>query len=77
MLSPLDAKLREAMQIELVKLQHTVGITFVVVTHDQDEALSMAERIAVMENGNIKQLAPRDNYTKPHKTVLSPILSGG
>ncbi len=57
-LSALDAKLREAMQLELVKLQHSVGITFVIVTHNQDEALSMADRIAVMEAGKIKQIAP-------------------
>ncbi|MFZ5789809.1 MAG: ABC transporter ATP-binding protein [Pseudomonadota bacterium] len=57
-LSALDAKLREAMQLELVRLQKTVGITFVIVTHDQDEALSMANRIAVMERGKVKQIAP-------------------
>jgi len=57
-LSALDAKLREAMQLELVRLQKTVGITFVIVTHDQDEALSMADRIAVMERGRVRQVAP-------------------
>ncbi|MDX1431633.1 MAG: ABC transporter ATP-binding protein [Gammaproteobacteria bacterium] len=57
-LSALDAKLREAMQLELVRLQHAVGITFVIVTHDQDEALSMADRIAVMESGKVRQIAP-------------------
>ena len=57
-LSALDAKLREAMQLELVHLQETVGITFVIVTHDQHEALSMANRIAVMEAGKVRQLAP-------------------
>ncbi len=57
-LSALDAKLREQMQLELVRLQQSVGITFVIVTHDQDEALSMADRIAVMENGRVRQLAP-------------------
>ena len=57
-LSALDAKLREAMQLELMKLQKTVGITFIIVTHDQDEALSMADRIAVMENGVVRQVAP-------------------
>ena len=50
-LSALDAKLRAAMQLELVRLQQTVGITFIIVTHDQDEALSMADRVAVMEAG--------------------------
>ncbi len=57
-LSALDAKLREAMQLELVRLQHSVGITFVIVTHDQSEALSMADRIAVMESGKVRQVAP-------------------
>ncbi len=57
-LSALDAKLREAMQLELVRLQHAVGITFVIVTHDQHEALSMANRIAVMEDGKVRQIAP-------------------
>ena len=57
-LSALDAKLREAMRLELVNLQHMVGITFVIVTHDQDEALSMADRIAVMEKGKVRQVAP-------------------
>jgi len=57
-LSALDAKLREAMQIELVRLQQSVGITFVIVTHDQEEALSMANRIAVMEKGVVRQVAP-------------------
>ena len=57
-LSALDAKLREAMQLELVRLQKTVGITFVIVTHDQSEALSMANRIAVMSQGKVQQVAP-------------------
>ena len=57
-LSALDAKLREAMQLELVRLQNAVGITFVIVTHDQHEALSMANRIAVMEAGKVRQVAP-------------------
>jgi len=57
-LSALDAKLREAMRLELVSLQHSVGITFVIVTHDQNEALSMADRVAVMEAGKVRQIAP-------------------
>jgi len=57
-LSALDAKLREAMQLELVRLQKVVGITFVIVTHDQNEALSMADRIAVISQGRVRQLAP-------------------
>lgn len=57
-LSALDAKLREAMQLEMVHLQKTVGITFLIVTHDQSEALSMAGRIAVMHQGSVRQIAP-------------------
>ena len=74
-LSALDAKLREAMQNELVKLQHTVGITFVVVTHDQDEALSMAERVAVMESGRIRQLdTPRNLYESPANRFVADFV---
>lgn len=57
-LSALDAKLREAMRLEMVNLQETVGITFIIVTHDQSEALSMATRIAVMNEGEVQQIAP-------------------
>ncbi|MGI9296664.1 MAG: ABC transporter ATP-binding protein [Gammaproteobacteria bacterium] len=74
-LSALDAKLREAMQTELVKLQHAVGITFVVVTHDQDEALSMAERIAVMDDGKIMQLdTPRNLYERPANRFVADFI---
>ena len=59
-LSALDKKLREDMQLELVRLQHEVGITFVIVTHDQEEALSMADRIAVMDRGRVLQVASPD-----------------
>ncbi len=65
-LGALDLKLREEMQIELKNLQRTLGITFVFVTHDQGEALSMADRIAVFNQGRIEQLAtPRELYTRP------------
>ena len=65
-LSALDAKLREAMRLELVNLQDTIGITFIFVTHDQDEALSMADRIAVMERGRVRQVAePATLYEYP------------
>ena len=74
-LSALDAKLREAMQSELVKLHQTVGITFVVVTHDQDEALSMAQRIAVMEKGSIRQLdTPRNLYETPASRFVADFI---
>jgi spermidine/putrescine transport system ATP-binding protein len=65
-LGALDLKLRQAMQIELKRIQREVGITFVYVTHDQGEALTMSDRIAVMNAGVIEQLAgPRDIYEKP------------
>jgi putative spermidine/putrescine transport system ATP-binding protein len=65
-LGALDLKLREEMQIELKNLQRQLGITFVFVTHDQGEALSMADRVAVFNQGRIEQLAtPRELYTRP------------
>lgn len=70
-LSALDKKLRGEMQLELVRLQHEVGITFVIVTHDQEEALGMATEIAVMKDGRILQIAPpRQLYEHPtHRFV--------
>jgi len=74
-LSALDAKLREQMQLELVRLQHSVGITFVIVTHDQDEALSMADRIAVMQHGKVQQLAPpRELYEFPANRFVADFI---
>lgn len=74
-LSALDAKLREAMQLELRNLQASVGITFVMVTHDQDEALSMADRVAVMESGCVRQLAaPRDLYEYPTSRFVADFI---
>ncbi|MEM7171354.1 MAG: ABC transporter ATP-binding protein [Pseudomonadota bacterium] len=74
-LSALDAKLREAMQLELVRLQHTVGITFIVVTHDQKEALSMANRIAVMDSGRVRQLAsPSELYENPNCQFVADFI---
>ena len=65
-LGALDLKLREEMQIELKSLQKKLGITFVYVTHDQGEALSMADRVAVFNKGRIEQLAvPRELYLRP------------
>jgi len=65
-LSALDKKMREHMQIELIKLQRQVGITFILVTHDQEEALVMSDRIAVMFEGQIAQLAdPETLYRRP------------
>ena len=74
-LSALDAKLRAQMQFELAELQDNVGITFVTVTHDQDEALSMASRIAVMNKGDIAQLAePSDLYEHPANRFVADFI---
>lgn len=74
-LSALDAKLREAMQLELSKLQADVGITFVIVTHDQDEALSMADRIAVMSAGEVQQIgAPEAIYESPSNRFVADFI---
>jgi spermidine/putrescine transport system ATP-binding protein len=65
-LGALDLKLRQAMQVELKRIQREVGITFVYVTHDQNEALTMSDRIAVMNDGVIEQLGPpREIYEHP------------
>jgi putative spermidine/putrescine transport system ATP-binding protein len=65
-LGALDLKLREEMQVELKAIQRDVGITFVFVTHDQGEALSMSNRIAVFNHGRIEQVGtPRDVYERP------------
>jgi spermidine/putrescine transport system ATP-binding protein len=65
-LGALDLKLRQAMQVELKRIQREVGITFVYVTHDQNEALTMSDRIAVMNDGHIEHLgSPRDIYEHP------------
>ncbi|MBA4757448.1 ABC transporter ATP-binding protein [Sphingosinicella sp.] len=74
-LSALDAKLRAAMQFELADLQEQVGITFVTVTHDQDEALSMAGRIAVINRGLVAQLAtPSDLYEFPANRFVADFI---
>ncbi len=74
-LSALDRKLREEMQLELVRLQHEVGITFVIVTHDQDEALSMATHIAVMNQGRILQISdPRTLYERPRSRFVADFI---
>ncbi|MGF1475903.1 MAG: ABC transporter ATP-binding protein [Geminicoccaceae bacterium] len=74
-LSALDKKLREDMQLELVRLQKEVGITFVIVTHDQEEALSMADRIAVMDRGRIAQIAgPKDLYEHPRHRFVAEFI---
>ena len=74
-LSALDRKVREEMQLELKRLQHEVGITFVVVTHDQEEAMSMADRIAVMRHGRLEQLdGPVDLYERPASLFVARFI---
>ncbi len=74
-LSALDAKLRDQMRLELVKLQEQVGITFIMVTHDQDEALSMASRIAVINKGVVAQIStPRDLYEQPSSRFVADFI---
>jgi putative spermidine/putrescine transport system ATP-binding protein len=71
-LGALDLKLREQMQVELKALQHQVGITFIYVTHDQEEALSMSDRIAVFNHGKIEQLdTPGNIYEYPKTTFVA------
>ncbi len=74
-LGALDAKLRRALQSELKELHQAVGITFVYVTHDQEEALTMSDRLAVMRAGEIEQVgAPRDVYDAPVSTYVADFL---
>jgi spermidine/putrescine transport system ATP-binding protein len=74
-LAALDAKLRRSMQVELKRLQHRVGITFVFVTHDQEEALTMSNRIAVMNHGRIEQLGDvADVYHRPRTAFVAAFL---
>ncbi|HKZ72532.1 MAG TPA: ABC transporter ATP-binding protein, partial [Steroidobacteraceae bacterium] len=76
-LGALDLKLREEMQIELRSLQRRLGITFVYVTHDQGEALSMADRVAVFDRGRIEQVdAPRVLYTQPASAFVARFVGG-
>lgn len=74
-LSALDLKLRKEMRIELKRLQHETGITFVFVTHDQEEALTMSDRLAVMNNGNILQIGnPREIYDHPANRFVASFI---
>ncbi|MCB1355157.1 MAG: ABC transporter ATP-binding protein [Maritimibacter sp.] len=74
-LGALDLKLREAMQVELKALQRALGITFVFVTHDQSEALSMADRVAVFNHGKIVQLGPpEDIYQRPRTRFVADFV---
>ena len=74
-LGALDLKLRKEMQIELTRIQAEVGITFIYVTHDQGEALSMSDRIAVMSDGVIEQLdAPAEIYDRPRTAFVADFI---
>mgnify|MGYP001342995157 CR=1 FL=1 len=74
-LSALDLKLRKQMQIELKRLQRKLGITFVYVTHDQEEALMMSDRIAVMNQGHLEQVAdPQTLYEKPQTWFVANFI---
>ncbi len=74
-LSALDLKLRKEMQIELKRLQHETGITFVFVTHDQEEALTMSDRIAVMSEGHVLQVgSPHDIYERPANRFVAGFI---
>ena len=74
-LAALDLKLRKAMQVELKRIQREVGITFVFVTHDQDEALTMSDRIAVMSGGTVHQCGtPEDIYERPATRFVAEFI---
>jgi spermidine/putrescine transport system ATP-binding protein len=74
-LGALDARLRKQLQVELKTLQQQVGITFIYVTHDQEEALTMSDRIAIMSNGHIEQVAsPQEMYEAPATVFVADFL---
>jgi spermidine/putrescine transport system ATP-binding protein len=74
-LGALDLKLRKGLQVELKRIQREVGITFVYVTHDQEEALTMSDRIAVMNRGRVEQVAaPEDVYNRPATTFVAGFI---
>jgi spermidine/putrescine transport system ATP-binding protein len=74
-LGALDLKLRKGLQIELKRIQREVGITFVYVTHDQEEALTMSDRIAVMNRGEVEQVGvPEDVYERPETTFVAGFI---
>jgi spermidine/putrescine transport system ATP-binding protein len=74
-LGALDLKLRQVMQFELKRIQREVGITFVYVTHDQEEALTMSDRIAVMNAGNVDQIgSPTEIYDRPSTVFVASFI---
>ena len=74
-LGALDLKLRKGLQVELKRIQREVGITFVYVTHDQEEALTMSDRIAVMNRGRVEQVGdPEEVYERPTTTFVAGFI---
>jgi len=74
-LGALDVKLRKQMQLELKRIQNDLGTTFVYVTHDQEEALAMSDRIAVMNGGHVEQIGtPREIYERPHTSFVADFI---
>src|SRR5881397_3976468 len=74
-LGALDVKLRKQMQLELKRIQHELGTTFVYVTHDQEEALAMSDRIAVMNRGQVEQTGdPREIYDRPRTAFVADFI---
>src|ERR687885_2072157 len=74
-LGALDLKLRKQLQVELKRIQRDVGITFIYVTHDQEEALTMSDRIAVMNHGVVEQVAdPETVYERPATTFVAGFI---
>ena len=74
-LGALDARLRKDLQVELKALQAELGITFVFVTHDQEEALTMSDRVAVMNGGRVEQAgSPREVYEEPETLFVADFL---
>ena len=74
-LGALDLKLRREMQLELKRIQKSTGTTFVYVTHDQEEALTMSDRIAIMDSGRVQQLAdPRSLYERPESSFVADFI---
>ena len=75
-LSNLDAKLRVEMRAEIARIQRDLGVTTIYVTHDQTEAMTMGDRVAVMRNGLLQQIATRRSSTTGRRTCSSPSSSG-
>jgi putative spermidine/putrescine transport system ATP-binding protein len=74
-LGALDLKLRQAMQIELKEIQQEVGLTFIYVTHDQEEALTMSDRLAVFNQGRVEQVgSPAEVYERPATAFVAGFI---